>query len=340
MTQSETDPNLPSPHVSAGVGRSKRWREFLWPLGGTVLGLLVVPVAIEQYPEIFKESQWILPVSMATVAVCWIAPLLLPENAARLWACGRLRLGPALTVIAILLIIVSGCAGLKKLYDFHVHHLESRLAKGTNNNTKETSKAPMAMSSPAPSSSAPPADTSIPHPNSTRVGKASSPAPEKPLAFPPPTAENVDPTLKEAKDLIKDWDDKYLPGYYARYNADGAPGGIAKREEKRVSDRKADIIEARQHGWQVPPDTEPKPVPGVVISIFNARENERFSKFYESRFFTDESKILGYLQGDTDQDQEDAKNFPPTSSTIVVECARLKRLEVRYENLLSVPQPQ
>ena len=38
-------------------------RDLLWPLGATVLALLVAPIAIEQYPEFFKESPWILPVT-------------------------------------------------------------------------------------------------------------------------------------------------------------------------------------------------------------------------------------------------------------------------------------
>ncbi len=113
----------------------KKSRELLWPLGGTLLALLVVPVAIEQYPEIFKESPWILPTSIGVVATCWIFPLLLHENAKRIWRWSSSKIGTRLTVVIIVLILLTSGFGLKRLYLIHTKHLENRLAKEKNKNT-------------------------------------------------------------------------------------------------------------------------------------------------------------------------------------------------------------
>jgi hypothetical protein len=48
----------------------RRWSDVLWPLGGTVIGLLVVPLAIDQYPEFFHENRWLLPLSVCFVVTC------------------------------------------------------------------------------------------------------------------------------------------------------------------------------------------------------------------------------------------------------------------------------
>lgn len=74
-------------------------------IGGTILGLFVVPIAIEQNPEIFKESAWILPVSVCVVAVCWLIPLLLHENAKSLWERGVNAIGLKKFVVVVLVIV-------------------------------------------------------------------------------------------------------------------------------------------------------------------------------------------------------------------------------------------
>jgi hypothetical protein len=107
----------------------RKWRTALWPLGGTMLGLIVVPIAIEQYPEIFKESRWILPVSVLFVAACWIAPLLFHERAERCWNWSRKKFGMTVTLIVISIFVASSLYGSRWLYHLHVRHLAVRLAQ-------------------------------------------------------------------------------------------------------------------------------------------------------------------------------------------------------------------
>ena len=92
-----------------------------------MLGLLVVPITIEQYPEIFKESHWVLPASVLLVMAFWIVPVLIHERAKRLWNFGYQRFGVGPTSIAVLLVICLGTLFLSKMYSSHVRHLESRL---------------------------------------------------------------------------------------------------------------------------------------------------------------------------------------------------------------------
>src|ERR1700686_5856144 len=64
--------------------RQRNFSDFLWPLGGTVFGLLVVPVAIAQCPKFFNENEWLLPASVVVVVICWLVPLLLHNRARRI----------------------------------------------------------------------------------------------------------------------------------------------------------------------------------------------------------------------------------------------------------------
>lgn len=108
-----------------------KFRDLLWPLGATVLALFVVPVAIEQYPEVFKESPWILPLSIGFVCLCWIIPLLVHHRVKRIHGWILEKLGTqwgwiVIVVISLSLIGTIGAFGYK-LYDKHTRHLEARL---------------------------------------------------------------------------------------------------------------------------------------------------------------------------------------------------------------------
>jgi hypothetical protein len=106
----------------------QRTKVLLWPLGGTLLGLLVVPIAIEQYPEIFKESRWILPVSAGAVAACWVVPFLFHERVRRSWNWTRRRFGTVVAIAVTVAATVLCGVGVRELYRFHVRHLEARLS--------------------------------------------------------------------------------------------------------------------------------------------------------------------------------------------------------------------
>jgi hypothetical protein len=111
--------------------KKKRWLSALPPTGGILLALLVVPIAIEQYPEIFKESPWILPLSVVAVAICWASPLLVHERTKRIWHWSHKKIGMFFTVLAVALIFVCGILALRSIYLVHVKHLEARLKSNT-----------------------------------------------------------------------------------------------------------------------------------------------------------------------------------------------------------------
>jgi hypothetical protein len=121
--------------VLAEVGVFGKIRAWLPGLATTVLALFVAPIAIEQYPEIFKESPWILPVTIAIVGGCWLIPLLVHDRVRRFhrWTIGRLgtKVGwAAILAMGALLVAVLLLGGVR-LYDKHKRHLEARLHRGT-----------------------------------------------------------------------------------------------------------------------------------------------------------------------------------------------------------------
>jgi hypothetical protein len=112
-----------------GDQRFAKWAGFLWPIGGTVLGLLVMPVAIAQYPEFFNGARWILPVSVAVMVVCWVVPLFQHKRAKRLftWIRASPLFGQGFAIVITLLILVFIGYVSVKLFNFHERHLSSAL---------------------------------------------------------------------------------------------------------------------------------------------------------------------------------------------------------------------
>jgi hypothetical protein len=64
----------------------KKWKDFLWPLGATLLSLLVMPIAMMQYPQFFSENTWVLPVSFVAALSCWIVPLFFHDRTRRMYS--------------------------------------------------------------------------------------------------------------------------------------------------------------------------------------------------------------------------------------------------------------
>jgi hypothetical protein len=122
--------------------RYQRLREVLWPLGGTILGLVVMPVAIAQYPDFFNKNRWLLPVSVVMVIVLFLTPLLIHENAAKLFRWSRREMGPVVTAVFIV-VAFSVIWGLgSQLFRFHVSHLNASLnpsPMATNNPSEKLS---------------------------------------------------------------------------------------------------------------------------------------------------------------------------------------------------------
>jgi hypothetical protein len=131
---------------------SNRLKDFLWPIGGALLGLLVVPILIEQYPEIFKESPWILPLSTGVMILCFVFPLLFHERVTRGFRWSREFFGMPVTVLALVIIVGALFLVGGGIYRWHVHHLESRLGKNTQEPVTHVSSGDAAQSSQQPQS--------------------------------------------------------------------------------------------------------------------------------------------------------------------------------------------
>src|SRR5438876_1167614 len=99
----------------------KVWRDYLWPAGGTLLGLIAIPVAIAQYPDFFNENAWLLPISVGIVVLCWVLPLLLHDRVRRIYRAviGIKRWGMALFVVLCLAALCCLYFGGNKLLKFH-----------------------------------------------------------------------------------------------------------------------------------------------------------------------------------------------------------------------------
>jgi hypothetical protein len=121
----------------AEVSRTKwdQWRGLLWPLGATVLSLLVLPVAIEQYPEFFRDNEWILPGSVILVLACWMIPLFVHHRAQKLysWIVRIKYVG----WLALILVIVCGVVAMwaigARLFRFHRNHLDAAIRESQRN---------------------------------------------------------------------------------------------------------------------------------------------------------------------------------------------------------------
>ena len=104
----------------------EQWRGFLWPLGATVLSLIVLPVAIEQYPEFFRDNKWILPVSVVVVLGCWTIPLFVHHRVRKLcsWIIRVRYVGWLLLIVLFVCGAAAMWLGGVRLLRFHRHHLD------------------------------------------------------------------------------------------------------------------------------------------------------------------------------------------------------------------------
>jgi hypothetical protein len=109
----------------------RRWADVLWPLGSTLLALIGVPVAIEQYPEFFRQNAWILPTCACVVVVCWIVPVVLHERAKRWYkrTASLPRVGGLAAPVIALGLLALLILGSVKLLRFHRNHLAAALRK-------------------------------------------------------------------------------------------------------------------------------------------------------------------------------------------------------------------
>ena len=113
-------------------GEPRNLKDLFWPLGGTVFGLIVVPVAIAQYPQFFNENTWLLPLSVAVVIFCWGLPLLLHKRALQIYR--RVVIIPTIGPIALVIIIaaVASAGGYGWVWLLHKHQVHLAALNGVN----------------------------------------------------------------------------------------------------------------------------------------------------------------------------------------------------------------
>jgi hypothetical protein len=104
---------------------------FLWPIAGTLFGLLVVPLGIDQYPESFHENTWLLPASVLIVVACFVVPLFFHRRAWRAFLLMRSipRMGLIFASLVTLVLAVGLYVGSVKMFRFHKSHLEKVLQR-------------------------------------------------------------------------------------------------------------------------------------------------------------------------------------------------------------------
>jgi hypothetical protein len=152
----------------------KMWRskDWLFPLGGTVFGVIVLPVAIAQYPNFFNENLWVLPVAILVVLFCWVVPFLLHDRTRRTyrWITAIPKVGYLLFLVIVIIAALALIFGGRSLFRVHKGHL-SRLIPAAH---KPEESNPTAT--PAPKAESPKPLPRMPRP------KPSSPFKTKPSA--------------------------------------------------------------------------------------------------------------------------------------------------------------
>jgi len=123
----------------------KKWAGFLWPFGGTLLGLVAMPVAIAQYPDFFNQNRWLLPASVAAVIACWLIPFFLHERVQRSYrfVCSLSGTGRAVTMVVSIVVLTFLWIGFTRLLNFHERHLTAVLTKNSYASTNAPSPAPL-----------------------------------------------------------------------------------------------------------------------------------------------------------------------------------------------------
>jgi hypothetical protein len=106
------------------------WTWALWPLGGTIFGILVIPLAIAQYPKFFNENEWLLPTSLVAALACWIVPLMLHDRARRIYSrvTSVPKFGLGIFGFLLLTVIAVIAVGGRGLFRVHSKHLRESIA--------------------------------------------------------------------------------------------------------------------------------------------------------------------------------------------------------------------
>lgn len=131
-----------------GKWYAKHFADYLWPVAGSVLALIAMPVAMAQYPRFFNENEWLLPVSVGVVVFCWVLPLLLHSRARRLYAAisAKGKFGKVALVAVSAIAISILWFGSQSLLRRHRNHLQ---ALNTPNSAQQAPKLSVSESAPS-----------------------------------------------------------------------------------------------------------------------------------------------------------------------------------------------
>jgi hypothetical protein len=140
------------------MDKERNLADFLWPVGGSVFGLIVVPVAIAQYPRFFNENEWLLPASVGIVVLCWCIPLVLHSRARAIYSTisARGALGKVLLISILLLAVFALYWGSLWLLGIHRNHLKALNAPNPQDEGKVNQPAPVRVEPPQSSRPKPP----------------------------------------------------------------------------------------------------------------------------------------------------------------------------------------
>jgi hypothetical protein len=281
---------------NAQPSRYENWKDFLWPLGGTLLGLFAVPIAIAQYPSFFNENKYLFPLSAGAVIVCWLLPLVLHDRT-RKWfrTIVAIRWGYLLAALIVVAIFAGLFYGGRALFRFHERH--SELAIAAANQAVKGTLPPQ----PAAGAQNPPSKSSSPKPQSKpRISKGSPDAEVKrryalldhlrdqyilsnAAANPDLLAKKIYPPAEwineKLKELGETWrfEDRDHPFRLNAYQA------MTNQELQDATLKFVDSI----HAWM---EANPVPVPPPSLTSESMPQMLRSEEMYETSFL---SKFLG-----------------------------------------------
>ena len=109
--------------------KTSRYKGVLWPIAGLILSIIVMPLAIDQYPEFFHDNRWLLPLSVLCTLVLFIFPLLFHQRVNRFidYVSYIPHVGLVLAgLLPLIMLAVLGVGGIS-LFRFHSRHLAAAL---------------------------------------------------------------------------------------------------------------------------------------------------------------------------------------------------------------------
>jgi hypothetical protein len=290
---------------------------ILFPLGGAVLSILVVPAAIAQYPQFFNENTWLLPVSVGVVLFCFCVPVLADKRMLRLYSAlwQKGKLGKALLVFISVVAIGILYFATGWLFEMHKNHLVAM---------NRAQAAPVSPVAPTPQPAVPTA------PSNPRV-KQSPVAAKRAVAASP---EEQDELLVGAKRELKNCQ-RFLGSSENRRNS--PYGGIAGQVGEK-KDRLNDVPSALPNGRT---DILRKKIQSQIDALesrFSSAEAKKWNDTYGPEFGIVFREIV---ESEAVPEEIDHwEKIPDSIGQITAQCRYLGQLLPGYEAKISTKVKQ